>query len=182
MVVCPTCSYAATHDDFDELNDEERDAIAAGRQERGRYDYPDLRGPRTLEEAMTALHLAQMCYERRRPNERRHAVLLQRRAWMERERGDEAAEREWLTKSRDAYVHSFELDSNISDESAMRVAYLIGDMCLRLDDPMEGAKWLETATRFPQAKEQSGLERMARDRLSDARKAVGKSGDEQKSA
>ena len=182
MVVCPTCSYAATHDDLPDLNDEEREAITEGRQERGRFDYPNLGGPRTLEEALTALQLAQMCYERRRPNERRHAVILQRRAWLERERGDDAAEREWLAKSRDSYVLSFERDSSISDESAMRVAYLIGDLCLRLDDPVEGAKWLETATRFPQAKEQSGLERMARDRLSDARKAVGQSEDEQKSA
>jgi uncharacterized protein len=182
MTVCPTCSYASTHDDFHNLNDEEREAISEGRQQRGRFDYPNLGGPRTIEDALLTLELGQMCYERRRPNERRQAVILQRRAWFERERGDETAEREWLTKSRDAYVRSFELDSKISDEAAMRVAYLIGDLCLRLDDPIEAAQWLETATRFPQAKEHSGLERMARDRLSDARKAAGVSKGEQQSA
>lgn len=182
MMVCPTCSYGATHDDFSNLSDEERVAISDGSQERGRFDYPNLGGPRTLDQTITALKLAQMCYEKRRPNERRNAVILQRFAWLERERGDQAAEREWLTKSRDAYMRSFELDGDISEEAAMRLAYLIGDLCLRLDDVLEGAKWLESATRFPQAKDQSGLERIARDRLSDARKTLAASEGEPKSA
>ncbi len=172
MVVCPTCSYTATHDDFSDINEKERASLVAGNQERGRFDYPNLGGPRTLEETMTALKLAQMSYDKRRDNLRLKAGLLQRFAWLERERGDEAAEREWLVQARDAYERSFEQDTDISDASAMRVAYLIGDLCLRLGDAIEGAKWLETATRFPQAKDQSGLERMARDRLSDARKAA----------
>ena len=64
----------------------------------------------------------------------------------------------------------------------MRVAYLIGDLSLRLDDPILGAQWLETAVRFPQAKQQSGLERQARDRLSDARKLLAELEAEQQSA
>ena len=86
--------------------------------------------------------------------------------------GDEAAEREWLTQARDAYRQSFELDGDISEESAMRVAYLIGELSLRLDEPIVGAQWLETAVRFPEAKRQTGLDRQARDRLSDARKLL----------
>jgi uncharacterized protein (DUF2225 family) len=182
VVVCPTCSYAATHEDFATLRPEERKAIVANRQARGRYDYPNLGGPRTLEETVTTLELAQMCYQHRRANERRSAVLLHRRAWLERERGDEAAERDWLTKARDAYRRSFELDGQISEESAMRVAYLLGDLSLRLGEPHEGARWLETATRFPKAKSQSGLERVARDRLSDARKLLAELEAEKKSA
>lgn len=182
MVVCPTCSYAATHDDFVELAGLERDAIVSGNQERGRFDYPNLGGTRTLEESETALKLGLMCYDKRGLNERRHAGLLQRFAWLERERGNEASELEWLAKSRDAYVRSFEQDGDISDEAAMRLAYLIGDLCLRLSDANEGVRWLETATRFPQAKDQSGLERMARDRLGDARKVAEAEQDRQKSA
>jgi uncharacterized protein (DUF2225 family) len=131
---------------------------------------------------VTTLELAQMCYQHRRANERRSAVLLHRRAWLERERGDEVAERNWLTKARDAYRRSFELDGQISEESAMRVAYLLGDLSLRLGEPHEGARWLETATRFPKAKSQSGLERVARDRLSDARKLLAEIEAEKKSA
>ena len=182
VVVCPTCSYAATHDDFATLTEDERAAIVNARQARGRYDYPNLCGPRSLEESLIAIDLAQSCYALRASNERRDAALLHRRAWIERERGDEAAEVEWLTKARDAYRRSFELDSGVSEESAMRVAYLIGDLSLRLDDPILGAQWLETAVRFPQAKQQSGLERQARDRLSDARKLLAELEAEQQSA
>lgn len=182
MVVCPTCSYAATHDDFAELSGSERDSIVAGSQERGRFDYPNLGGTRTLDQSETALKLGLMCYDKRGLNERRHAGLLQRFAWLERERGNEASELEWLSKSRDAYMQAFEHDGDVSDEAAMRLAYLIGDLCLRLGDANEGVKWLETATRFPQAKDQSGLERMARDRLGDARKIFETSQDGQKSA
>jgi hypothetical protein len=182
IVVCATCSYAAMHDDFKTLAEDERKKIVAARQARGRYDYPNLGGPRTLEESLTALELAQACYQLRAPSERRDAVLFHRRAWIERERGDAAAEREWLEKARDAYRRSFELDGEISEEAAMRVAYLIGDLSLRLDEPVLGAQWLETATRFPGAKQQSGLERQARDRLSDARALLAELESRQKSA
>jgi uncharacterized protein (DUF2225 family) len=182
IVVCPTCSFAATHDDFGALDERERTAIVGARQQRGRYDYPNLGGLRTLEESLIAVDLAQSCYALRPPSERRDAVLLHRRAWIERERGDEAAERDWLEQARDAYRRSFELDGEISEESAMRVAYLIGDLSLRLGDLRLGAQWLETATRFPEAKAQSGLERLARDRLSDARKLLSELEAEQESA
>lgn len=172
ILVCPTCSYAATHEDFSSLPPDEREAIVANSQARGRYDYPNLGGPRTAEDAIVAFELAQSCYAVRAPSPRRDAGLLHRRAWLERERGDEVAEREWLSQARDAYRQSFELDGDISEESAMRVAYLIGELSLRLDEPILGAQWLETAVRFPEAKRQTGLARQARDRLSDARKLL----------
>jgi len=172
VVVCPTCSYAALHDDFASLEDQERGAIVGARQARGRYDYPNLCHLRSLDNYLTALQLAQSCYKLRSPSERRNAVLNHRRAWIEREREDEAAELEWLEKARDSYRRSFELDGEISDESAMRVAFLIGDLSLRLGEPLVGAQWLETATRFPKAKQSSGLERSARERLSDAHRLL----------
>jgi hypothetical protein len=87
-----------------------------------------------------------------------------------------------LEKARDAYRRSFERDDAISDESAMRVAFLIGDLSMRLDEPRVGAQWLDTATRFPRAKQSSVLERSARERLSDAHKLLTDLVAEQKSA
>ncbi len=51
-----------------------------------------LTGHRTAEDAESALELAMECYALRHPNGRRHAVLLHRRAWLARAKGDKQAE------------------------------------------------------------------------------------------
>ena len=169
LLVCPGCGYTAYHDDFDDLNDDERAALEATREERVSVLERSLCGIRTPEDNVVATDLALRCYAQRRPNDRRRAVLLHRRAWAERERGDAAAEIPFLSAAREAYQSSFERDAGISDESAVRAAYLIGDLWLRLGDPIEASRWLETAIRVPGAKNQSGLVRLARERLFDAR-------------
>ena len=171
ITVCPGCAYAAYRDDFDDLNEDERAAIRAARDDRKTRSQLSLCGLRGLQDGILATELALECYALRRPNDRRHAVLLHRRAWAERERGDATTELEYLAKARDAYQRAFERDSDITDESAVRAAYLIGDLCLRLGNPVDGARWLETAVRVPESKAQSGLLRMARERLYDARQA-----------
>lgn len=170
MVVCPRCGYAAAQDDFQQLTQEERATLWERRQSRiERLGGRTLNGTRTPEDVIVAIELAMECYEARRSNERRRAVLLHRRAWIDRERGDVESEVEYLRQARDAYQLAYERDTDISDDAAMRAAYLIGDLTLRLGDAMGGARWLETATRYPQANRQTGLARMARERLQDAR-------------
>ncbi len=117
------------------------------------------------------LELAMQSYALRRPNERRHAVLLHRRAWLARASGDSEGEVEWLRRARDAYQEAYERDPDVSDEGALRAAYLIGGLTLRLGDPLAAGRWLEVCLKSG-ASEQSGLVRMARDRLHDAREAA----------
>jgi hypothetical protein len=109
------------------------------------------------------------CYDQRGAGPSRQAVLFHRRAWAERERGDEAAERSWLRRARDAYRAAFEQDTRLSEDAALRAAYLVGDLSLRLGETTSGASWLETVIRRANEKTQSGLLRMTRDRLHDAR-------------
>jgi hypothetical protein len=71
-------------------------------------------------------------------------------------------------------VQAFELDTDLTDAAAARAAYVIGDLSLRLDDPLEGSRWLESCVRMPELAEQKGLDRMARDRLRDARELLGR--------
>ena len=171
LIACPGCGYTAYRDDFYDLTDEERTALFSSRGVRAERLTGSLCGLRTIEDGIVATELALECYALRRPNERRRAVLLHRRAWAERERGDAVAELKYLTEARDAYQLAFEGDAGISDESAVRAAYLIGDLCLRLGNPVEAARWLETAVRAPDSRAQSGLVRLARERLYDARQA-----------
>lgn len=168
IVVCPACGYAAYSDDFDDLSADERSALLNARPARLAMMEHSLAGLRSTEDGVAVTELALSSYALRHANERRHAVLLHRRAWIERERGDAEAERTYLAAARDAYRAAYERDSAISEESAMRAAYLIGDLTLRLGDARQAARWLETATRSPEAKSQTGLTRMARERLYDA--------------
>lgn len=172
ILVCPSCGYAAYRDDFQDISEQERALLWEARETRLAIMEHSLTGLRPAGDAVRVADLALHSYALRRANERRRAVLLHRRAWIERERGDADAEREFLTGARDAYRSAYERDSAISEESAMRAAYLIGDLTLRLGDPLEGSRWLETATRSPEAKQQSGLARMARERLYDARRLL----------
>lgn len=171
LMVCPVCSYTSYHDDFQELEADERELLVASTDERRAMTSRPLTGRRSLDDAESALELAMLCYGKRRPNERRRAVLLHRRAWLARAREDKPTEMLWLERARDAYRDAYERDPDVSDEGALRAAYLIGDLTLRLGDPLGASRWFEICVRND-SREQSGLIRMARDRLYDAREAA----------
>ena len=71
------------------------------------------------------------------------------------------------------YVRVYEQDPDIQDASTMRVAYLIGDLALRLGDIESARRWLLECVNMKTAARQEGLLRMARERLDDARGAQG---------
>ena len=71
-----------------------------------------------------------------------------------------------------AYRAAFEQDDAISDAGLVRAVYLIGELSLRLGDPHEAAVWLLMCVQMPEAKTQTGVVRMARERLLDAHAAV----------
>lgn len=171
LVVCPKCAFTSYRDDFDVVVADERERLAAATAQRRAIAPRALTGPRSVGDTEVVLELAMQSYALRRPNERRHAVLLHRRAWLARARGDSEGEIEWLRLARDAYQEAYERDPDVSDEGALRAAYLIGDLTLRLGDPLAAGRWLEVCLKTG-ASEQSGLVRMARDRLHDAREAA----------
>lgn len=171
VVVCPQCSFASYRDDFDQVASGERDRLAATTADRVAVSAKAMTGARTAQDAEIALELAMRSYALRQPNERRHAVLLHRRAWLARAAGDAVRELEWLERARDAYQSAYERDPEVDEDSALRAAYLIGDLTLRLGDPLAAGRWLEVCTKAG-GSEQSGLVRMARERLHDAREAA----------
>jgi uncharacterized protein (DUF2225 family) len=172
VTVCPRCAYASYTEDFAELPTKERRAILATQASRVALVSRDLCGERDLSDAMLTLVLAQMCADARGASLRRHAGLLHRRAWIERSRGNAEAERALVQRTRDAYLAVFEQDPDVQDAAAIRVAYLLGDLSLRLGEAVVGRRWLLECTRMPAAGEQAGLLRMARERLEDANEAV----------
>ena len=171
---CPGCSFAAYPDDFAAVTEQERAALVAAQPSRDVFGRPNLGGLRTPDGGVLALRLARACYDVRGAGPRRRAGLLHRQAWIERARGKVEAERTLLREAREAYIAAFEQDGDLSDAAAARAAYVIGDLALRLDDPLEAARWLESCVRMPELAEQRGLERLARDRLHEARELLGR--------
>ena len=169
IAACPECGYASYLDDFAEVTADEVAALRAAQAKRGRYDGANLCGVRTIDNAMTALRLAVAAYDARSSGPRRIAGLYHRMAWLERDRGNVEPELAALTFACEAYVRAYEADSNLSEETAMRAAYIIGDLKLRLEEPHEAFTWLTSCLQSPEIDAQAGLARMARDRLSECR-------------
>ncbi len=171
IVVCPTCGYAAYLDDFDAMDEAARARLWGDREPRSALLARPLSGARTIEDAVLALELAMRCYEGRGASDSRRAVLQHRRGWLEREAGNAATERAWITRARASYERAFEADKRLSEEAAARIAYLVGDLGERLGDLQGAAQWLETAVRVA-PKGSVGIARTARDRLQHVRELV----------
>lgn len=169
--VCPFCAYAAYLEDFTDVDVEERRALLAARSERRALVTHPLVGERTIEDAVLSLQLALHCARARGSGARRIAGLLHRLAWLQRTLGAAEAEHALLQEAHDEYIRVYEQDPDIQDASAMRVAYLIGDLALRLGDAASARRWLLECTSMKTTERQEGLLRMARERLDDAREA-----------
>lgn len=182
VVVCPRCSYAAYLDDFSDVSETERSNLLAQQSSRDEYGRPNLCGERTPEQAATAFTLAIGCYEARGSGFRRRAGLMHRAAWLERQRGNHEAELRLLELARDTYRDAYERDGDITDAAAMRAAYIIGDLTMRLGDPKEAIRWFLISSQTPDAKKQVGLSRMVYDRIQEAKEAVAAGADQRLSA
>ena len=77
-----------------------------------------------------------------------------------------------LADACESYRLAYERDQSMTDTEVLRAAYLIGDLHFRLDQPELAARWLSTCVDMPEAKVQTGISRMARDRLHDAHQQI----------
>jgi uncharacterized protein len=168
ITVCPHCWYAAYAEEFNDVGAAERSLLADGFAQRARPGRTNLCGIRSIDEAADSFELALGCYEARSAGHRRRAGILHRRAWLERSRGDEEREQEYLRLAVAAYRAAYEADKTMTDSSATRAAYLIGDLYMRLGGLQEAARWLEICV-GGKHEAQSGVLRMARERIFECR-------------
>ncbi|MEZ4502253.1 MAG: DUF2225 domain-containing protein [Dehalococcoidia bacterium] len=168
ITVCPHCAYAAYAEEFGDVSASERQALLQGASARGGSERRNLCGVRSPDDAAESFEVALECYRSRSAGQRRLAGLLHRRAWLERSRGDEAREREFLTSAVEAYRSAYEADKTMTDASATRAAYLLGDLYLRLGALDEAGRWLEICL-HGKHDAQSGILRMARERMFECR-------------
>ncbi|HEY8491776.1 MAG TPA: DUF2225 domain-containing protein [Dehalococcoidia bacterium] len=170
VTVCPHCFYAAYNDDFATLTRAEAEALRAESDARRLEAVEaDLRGERDPDAAIASFRLALQCYEKRKADGRRQAGLLHRIAWIERERGNQEREREYLAQALEVYQRAFETSTDISEDAAVTLCYLMGDLSLRLERYNEAVRWFSHVTRMPQAKKHPEILRLTRDRWAEVR-------------
>jgi uncharacterized protein (DUF2225 family) len=167
VVACPRCGYASYAEDFGDLRPDELQRLRGAAPDRP--GAPALSGERSVDDAVAAIELALRTNELRGGGARRRAGLLQRAAWLARGRRDEAGEHALLEQTLAAYREVYEQDTGLGADTAMRVAYLIGDLSARVGLIDDARSWLLNCTRMEGADQQTGLLRMARSRLEDLR-------------
>ncbi|MHB8619134.1 MAG: DUF2225 domain-containing protein [Chloroflexota bacterium] len=166
--VCPNCNLAAYGDDFAAFQSADVARIKPALEALKGQGGPacDFTYYRDADLALRSFQLAIPSYQTKRGAEDKVAGLYQRMAWIERERGRTEQEKGYLAKAREFYEKAF----STSDAAKQGVAwsYLIGELSLRLEDFDKAVKWFNTAAQQPDFKAQPVLEKMTRDRWSEA--------------
>lgn len=166
--VCPNCNLAAYGDDFASMQSVQlarakpqlEEAIKADPK---KYDFTYYRDP---DLALRSYQLAVAFYEGMKGGNEKCAGLYHRMGWIERGRENEEAEKAYLTKAREYYEKAF----TTSDAAKQGVlwAYLIAEIAYRTGQYQDAVKWFGTAAQQPDFKSQPLLEKMVRDRWSEA--------------
>ncbi len=171
--VCPQCHYASAPDDFFDLTQAEKEAIARlslemlqGMEARQRV--------RSLEDAILNLHLASHCYRLRPGKVARQASHFLKTAWLYRYAQDKTGEREFLrlavARYREVFENSHDFPKRLEE---IGTAYLVAELSLRLGMAEEARKWLALVLfSYPEIDQDDWRKRMARRRMEDVRDAL----------
>jgi uncharacterized protein (DUF2225 family) len=170
VYVCPDCLFAAYPDDFTSVPAPEIAAINKTLTQRKEIaDAHDLNGERSVEAAMAAYRLAVHCYSLRAPNHQRMGGLYQRLAWLGREIGDAQSEQRYLAEALLSFRSALEQQKPTEPEGELMLLYTIGEINLRLGNPVEAVKTFAQASQHPEFKKQPEVQRLTRDRWTEAR-------------
>jgi CRP-like cAMP-binding protein len=173
VFVCPECLFAAYPDDFATLPSGELAAIRG--QTRAREQLASGRrlvGERQIEDASAAFRLAVDCYTLRAPNYQRLGGIYHRLAWLCRERGDTANEMRYLAEALQLYLTGLSQARPTDPTVELTSLYTIGELQLRLGNPVEAVKWLQQVSQHPAFRQQPDVQRLTRDRWAEARAQV----------
>ena len=170
IIVCPVCKYAASQQSFaKELSSAmtKQLGLALSRLETSDMEFNKERNMDTaLESFKLAIRTAQL--KKSRPGEL--AGLLHAAAWICREDNNAELERAYLDQALNFYQQGFEKSSaNIGNLSDVQVAYLIGDLSLRLGRYTEAINWFNKTISHPKIKLNPNIEKQAREQWGVAR-------------
>ena len=166
--VCPNCNLAAYADDFAAMQSVQVTRVRPLLEEiksadNRRYDFSYYRDEGL---ALRSYQLALAFYTGQRGGAEKTAGLYHRMAWIERSRGEGEREKAYLQQARDAYEKAF--TTSDAGKQGVLWAYLIAEIDMRVGNYTDAVKWFSTAAQQPDFKAQPLLEKMVRDRWSEA--------------
>jgi len=166
--VCPSCNLAAYADDFSKMQSFQIARVkpkleAAKKADPRRFMFQYYRD---LDLVLRSYQLALPFYDGVRGGAEKTAGLYHRMAWVERTRGNAEEEKGWLAKAREFYEKAF--TTSDAGKQGVLWAYLIAELDMRIGKYKDAVKWFGTAAQQPDFKEQPLLEKMVRDRWSEA--------------
>ncbi|WP_026485580.1 DUF2225 domain-containing protein [Caldanaerobius polysaccharolyticus] len=155
--VCPDCGYAALDKQFAKLSPVQREIVS--NQVQKKWVKKDFGGERSLKKALNAYKLALYVSDLKKDPAYVKASILHRIAWIYRIMEDKNNERKFLDYAVKYYTMAYEQD-NVNQ---IKVAYLIGDLCRRLENKSEAVKWYSIVVNNPAKAGNSFIVNMARE-------------------
>jgi len=172
--VCPNDLYAALPADFADLSSRQQAQVAETVEQviQGWGDVrPDFNVDRTLQLREQALLLALELYRMRQAPPLRLAAIQHRLAWCARERGDRAAEHDWLSQAIDSYATGYR-EAALDAREEIRILYLCGELSMRLGSIADAQQWFSQGLRHAALKDHPTWDRMIRQQWTLAREVA----------
>jgi len=170
IIVCPVCKYAASKQSFSK--ELPTATVAQLGQALVRLDNTNtaFAKERDLDTALESLQLAIRTAQLKKLLPGELAGLMHAAAWICREANNVELERTYLDQACKYYQQAFEKSSSkIGNLSDVQVAYLIGDLSLRLGRYNDAINWFNRTISHPKIKTNPNIDKQARDQWSLAR-------------
>ncbi|MCC5910248.1 MAG: DUF2225 domain-containing protein [Clostridiaceae bacterium] len=165
--ICPKCGYSATEGEYVELN---KDQIHIVKEKiSNKWKQQDYGTIRTQQEAEASYKLAILTGQLLKKPKGYLGGLSLKLAWIYREMKDER-EMEFLNYALDFFETSYQQEPlPVAGLDEVSLAYLIGELKRRLDDPETAIKWFAKALDHPEIKRKRQIQLMAREQWQEAR-------------
>lgn len=165
IIVCPTCSYAASTGTFNkEITEEKLPALAAALYKLRPSDGPFFSGPRDSASALASFQFAIRSAQLKQVPVGELAGLVLGASWMARETGAAELENTYAQEALKLYVEAYNRDArNVGNLKDIEATYLIGELYRRNGDFREAVSWFNKVVFHRDIKGYPHLEKMARD-------------------
>ncbi|MDF2532176.1 MAG: hypothetical protein K0Q65_1757 [Clostridia bacterium] len=161
VLVCPHCGYAASDNSFDNLSNNEKNAVKEILS--GKVINRSFCEERTVNDALDSFKLALFIAEARSAKDSVIAGLALKLSWIYREMKDEK-ENDFLQYALKYYKQAYDKENlPLGNLDEISVQYLLGELSRRLSNLNDAVFWFNKAVSNPERIKNPRIEKMARE-------------------